>query len=163
VDFLAHRDAFENVLEPDLSRFLGEDRERVRIPLDEHLSLLDVLVLLHLQPRAVDDRLALAMAPFRVLDDERPAAAHDDLVAALAREVLDAVDLRLAGVAGPERRLVGAARGRAAEVERSHRRLPAGCADGLPRDAADRLAEFDRLAGREVAAVALRAHTAARR
>ena len=38
VDFLVHRDAFENVLEADLSGFLGEDRERVRIPLDQDLA-----------------------------------------------------------------------------------------------------------------------------
>ena len=42
VDFLVDRDAFEDVLEADLPGFLGEDRERVRIPLDEHLALLDL-------------------------------------------------------------------------------------------------------------------------
>ena len=70
VDFLVHRDAFEDVLEADLARLLGEDREGVRIPLDQHLALLDLLPVLHLQPRAVDDRVALAVAPLRVLHDE---------------------------------------------------------------------------------------------
>src|SRR5207237_265246 len=63
VDFLVHRDAFEDVLEPDLSRLLGEDGEGVGIPFDQHLALIDVLPFLHLQPRAVDDWVALAIAP----------------------------------------------------------------------------------------------------
>ena len=49
------------------------------------------------------------------------------------------------------------ARRRAADVERPHRQLRARLADRLRRDDADRLAELDHLAGREVAAVALRA------
>ena len=83
VDFLVHRDAFEDVLEADLARLLGEDREGVRIPLDQHLALLDRLAFLHLEPRAVDDRVALAVAPLRVLHDERAAAVHDHQVAVL--------------------------------------------------------------------------------
>jgi hypothetical protein len=81
VDFLVHRDAFENVLEPDLTRFLGEDREGVRIPLDQDLALFDRLSFLHLQSRAVDDRIALAVAPLRVLHHQRSAAVHDHEVA----------------------------------------------------------------------------------
>ncbi len=53
------------------------------IPLDERLALLDLLAVLHLQPRAVDDRVALAIAPLLVLDDERPVAVHDDQLAVL--------------------------------------------------------------------------------
>ena len=44
--------------------------------------------------------------------------------------------------------------GDAAGVERPHRQLRAGLADGLGGDDADRLADADELAGREVAAVA---------
>ena len=43
----------------------------------------------------------------------------------------------------------------AADVERTHGELRAGFADGLRGDDADRFAELDDLAGREVAAVAL--------
>ena len=64
---------------------------------------------------------------------------------------------------GVERRLLADARRRAADVERAHRQLRAGLADGLRRDDADREAELDQLAGREVAAVALRAAAAAGR
>src|SRR6266851_5721804 len=41
VDLFVHRDALEDVLEPDLARLLGEDRERVRIPLDYIILLLE--------------------------------------------------------------------------------------------------------------------------
>ena len=54
-----------------------------------------------------------------------------------------------------ERRLLADARRRAADVEGPHRQLRAGLANRLRRDDADGLAELDRLAGREVAAVAL--------
>ena len=57
----------------------------------------------------------------------------------------------------------GDARRRAADVERPHGELRAGLANRLRRDDADRLAELHHLAGREVAAVALRADAAARR
>src|SRR4029077_16658034 len=45
--------------------------------------------------------------------------------------------------------------------ERSHRQLRAGFADRLGGDDADRLAEFDELAGGKIPAVALRADAAA--
>src|SRR5260370_20352110 len=90
VDFLVHRDALEDVPEADLARLLGEDREGVRIPLDKDLTLLDRLALLHLEPCAVDDRVALAVAPLRVLDDERSTAVHDDQVAVLRLDDLEA-------------------------------------------------------------------------
>ena len=60
---------------------LGEDRERVRIPLDEDLALLDVLAVAHLEVRAVDDRVALADDALVVHDVDRAAAVHDDRAA----------------------------------------------------------------------------------
>ncbi len=48
----------------------------------------------------------------------------------------------------------------ATDVERAHRELRAGFADGLRGDDADRFAELHELAGRQVAAVALRADAA---
>ena len=161
VDFLVHRDAFEDVLEANLPGFLGEDRERIRIPLDEHLALLDRLAFLHLQARAVDDRVALAIAALRVLHDERTAAVHDDEVAVLRLHDLHALEADRAGVARFERRLLGHSRRRSADVERPHRQLRARLADRLRGDDADRLTELHHLAGGQVAAVALRADAAA--
>ena len=57
--------------------------------------------------------------------------------------------------------LFGDARGGSADVERAHRELRAGLADGLRGDDADRFAEFDHAAGGQVAAVAARANSAA--
>ena len=48
-------------------------------------------------------------------------------------------------------------RRRAADVERPHRKLRAGFADGLRGDDADRLAEFDERAGGQVATIAMHA------
>ena len=52
--------------------------------------------------------------------------------------------------------------GRTADVERTHRQLRSRFADRLCGDNADSLADLDRVAGREVAAVAFDADTAAR-
>ena len=52
------------------------------------------------------------------------------------------------------RGLLADARGRAADVERTHGELRAGLADGLRRDDADRFAALHQPAGGQVAAVA---------
>src|SRR5438874_229977 len=59
-------------------------------------------------------------------------------------------------------RLFGNARGRTADVERTHRELRAGLADRLGGDDADRFADLDKLAAGEVASVAAAANSAAR-
>ena len=64
-------------------------------------------------------------------------------------------------VARLERALLDlAARRRAADVERAHRELRARLADRLAGDDADRLADVDLVAARQVAPVALGAHAA---
>ena len=78
VDVLVDRHLVDDVLEADRAAALGEDRERVRIPLDEDLALLDVLAVAHLEVRAVDDRVALADDALVVHDVDRAAAVHDD-------------------------------------------------------------------------------------
>ncbi len=75
----------------------------------------------------------------------------------------DAVEPHGAVVPRLERGLIGHPRRRAADVERPHRELRAGLADGLRGDDAHRQPQFDQPAGRQVASVALRAHAAARR
>ena len=132
VDFLVHRDAFENVLEADLARLLGEDRERVRIPFDQHLALLDRLAFLHLQPRAVDDRVALAVAPLHVLHDQRSAPVHDDQVAVLRLRRPGGPGTGRAGVAAPR---VSTARTRDAVPPMWNVRI-VSCVPGSPMDCA---------------------------
>src|ERR1035441_3672303 len=53
-------------------------------------------------------------------------------------------------------------RGRATDVESAHRQLRSGLADRLRRDHADRLADVDQPAARQIAPVALAAHAVAR-
>src|SRR5439155_12285944 len=163
VDFLVHRDALENVLEANLPGILGENREGVRIPFDEHLALLDLLSFFYFQAGPIDDRIPLAIAPLRILDDERSAPVHHDQVAVLRFDDLQTLEPDGARVARLERRLLRYARRGAADVEGPHRELRPRLADRLRRDDADGLSELDELARREVAAVALRADAAAAR
>ena len=82
---------------------------------------------------------------------------------ALGLDHLQALVADRAGVLGVERGLLADPRRRAADVERPHRQLRARLADRLRRDDADRQAQLDELARRQVAAVALRAAAAAAR
>ncbi len=66
------------------------------------------------------------------------------------------------GLRGHVLRLLGDAARGAAVVEGPHRELGARLADRLRGDDAHRLADLDRFAGGQVAAVALRAHAAPR-
>src|SRR5690606_24421225 len=70
------------------------------------------------------------------------------------------VDLDLGVVGRLDRGLLGAALGRAADVERAHRELGTRLADRLRGDDADGLADVDARAAREVTAVAGRADAA---
>src|SRR5207247_7135923 len=117
----------------------------------------------HLEPRALDDRLPFAIAPLRVLHDQRSVPVHDDEVAVFRLNVDQTLEPDRAGVPRFERRLLGHARRGAADMEGPHGQLGARLADRLRGDDADRLTELDRLAGSKVTAVALRAHAAARR
>ena len=76
-------------------------------------------------------------AVLRLRDELRVAQADDAFGARLERALLDL-----------------AARRRATDVERAHRELGARLADRLRRDDADRLADVDAVAAREVAPVA---------
>ena len=66
----------------------------------------------HLEARAVDDRVALAIAPLRVLHDDRPGAVHDHalsgvgVVFTLRLDHLQALVADRAGVLRVERRLL---------------------------------------------------------
>ncbi len=98
VDFLMDGHAFDDVLESDLAGFLGQNRERVRIPFDQHLTLLDLLPVFHAQTGAVHDRIALAVTPFLVLHDQRSGAIHDDESTVLGLDDLQPLQSRGPGV-----------------------------------------------------------------
>ena len=84
VELLAHRDAFDDVLELHDAADLGEDRHGERVPLGDQRARLDLLAFLHQQLGAVDDLVALALAARVVDDDELAVAVHDHQRAVLA-------------------------------------------------------------------------------
>ena len=85
VDHLAERGAVDQVLEHDGARGLGDHRQGVRIPLGQHLPLLDLRVGLDPQPGAVGQLLAQLLAADLVVDHELGVAAEDDLAAPCCR------------------------------------------------------------------------------
>ena len=109
-----------------------------------------------LSTRAVHEAVVLALAAGVVDDDELAVAVHDHHACrrdasrdSALREADDALGARL------ERALLDlAARRRTTDVERAHRELRARLADRLGGDDADRLADVDHVAAREVAPVA---------
>ena len=97
-----------------------------------------------------------ALDPLGVDDGDLHVAAHGHELALRVAHHVAVDDLHLAFVAGFDLRLRGHLR-RAADVERAHGELGARLADRLRRDHADRLADIDRRAAREIAPVALAA------
>src|SRR6185436_1543224 len=178
VRLLANVLALDDVLELHLAAELREHGRGERIPLHEHLTGLDVLSIVDLQRRSVHQRIALLLARARcdvlragllrllgrrVFHDEQLAVAVDDhQIAVLVRDRGDVHELDATGGRGFVTRLLGHARGRTTDVERTHRELRARLADGLGGDDADRLADVHAVTAREVSAVALRADAATR-
>src|SRR5262249_25110027 len=112
VHFLVNGDLVDDVLEPDRAALLGEYRERVRIPLDQNLALLDVLAVAHLEARAVDDRVALAHHPLAVADVVRATAVqHDEGLAGAGPVLLPAALDRLQAVVTDRATVAGLDRG----------------------------------------------------
>jgi hypothetical protein len=81
----------------------------------------------------------------------------------LVLDRLDVMEAQRALVANLDAAGRRRARCRATDVERTHRQLRARLTDRLRGDHADRLADVDEAATRQIAAVAVRAHTVARR
>ena len=132
-----------------------------RVPLREELARLHLVALVDLEQRAVHEAMVLALAAGVVDEDDLAVAVHDDDVPSCFLRDVRVADAHVAFVARLERALLDlAARRRAADVERPHRELRARLADRLARDDADRLADVDLVAAREIAPVALGAHAA---
>ena len=83
VHFLLHRDAFDDVVEFHLARFLGENRDVVRIPLHEGLALLDLAAVLHGNDRTDHDVVAFEFAAVFGQDGDGTVLVQDDVVAVL--------------------------------------------------------------------------------
>ncbi len=99
------------------------------------------------------------LAPVLVGDDDGHVAAHGNEPALAVARRGAVADLDLAGEVAFDERIVGNLR-RAADVEGAHGELRTRLADGLGGDHAHGLADIDRRAAREVAAIALAADAA---
>ena len=148
------------ILEVDRAADFGQDREGVRIPLEQNVVRLDRSAFLDEDLGAVHHLVALAFAALLVDDGEDAVAVHGDQFAACVADRLDAEELGEAVGLGVLLGLLGRTGGRAADVERTHGQLRAGLADGLRGDDADRFAALHQAAGGQVAAVAELANAA---
>ena len=161
VERLRHRLAFDQILELDRARDLGQDRTGVGIPFGDALAALHLVALVDLDVRTVRDAVHGALGAVLIDDRDRDVTRHgDQLAVRVARHVL-VLDLDRAFVVRLDERLLVDLR-RAADVERTHRELRARLADRLRRDDADRFADVDRRAAREIAPVALAADAVGR-
>ena len=158
VEHLAHRDALGEV---DVMRdavLLGDDRDRVRVPLGQPVAARHLDAVVGQQPRAVGHAVPRLLAAGLVDQHHLAVAAHHDRQAGRVDDDVAVLDLDLGVERRLDRGLLGAALRRAADMEGAHRQLGAGLADRLRGDDADRLADIDDGAAREVAPVALAAH-----
>src|ERR1017187_9469932 len=160
VQLLLHGEAVHQILEVDGATDFGQNRERVRIPLEQDLAVLHRSAVFHQHAGAVIRRVAFLFAALVVDHRHDAVAVHGDQLAGLAAHRLDAdvagETVALAILLG----LLVDARRRATDVEGTHGQLRAGFADGLRRDDTDRFAAFHQPPGSQVAAVAGHADTA---
>ena len=157
VDHLAHRHAFDEVDVDRLARLLGDDRQGVGVPFGQLLALGDGRVVVDQQARAVRHAMLGTLALGAVDQHQLGVAAHHHRHAGAVDHDVAVAHLDVAVVARLDARLLGAALGGAADVEGAHGELGARLADRLGGDDADRLADIDLRAARQVAAVALAA------
>ena len=143
-----HRHLPDDVLEVDDARLLGQDEGVEGIPFGEDLPGLDLLPVVDEDLRPVGDLIVLDLPVPVVHDGDVGRPVDDDEVTVLALDGPDVVEAEAPVVLGLEARLLLLAHGDAADVERPHRQLRAGLADGLGGDDADRLAELDEVAAR---------------
>ncbi len=162
IDLLFDRLAFLQVLEFHGSRYLGEDRERERIPRGKHVVLFDLLAILDVKLRAVNDLIACDLASALVHEAEfRRLTFHRDHFTFTVLDHLPIVNELNGPVhrSGVFRLLLETCG--TADVEGSHRQLGSRFADRLGSDNTYRLTDLDRLAGRKVASVTFDADAAA--
>src|SRR6185312_5209049 len=117
VDFFVEREAFLQVLELDRTGDFREDRERVRVPLADHIAELDLCTVFDLQLRAVNDRVALLLAALRIDDGDGAVAVHRNQAAVVGTNGDEVDEVNLTRVLGFEVRSVLHARCGSADVE----------------------------------------------
>src|SRR5712671_1567912 len=150
VEHLAHRDALDQI---DVMRdavLLGDDRDRVRVPLGDTVAALDLRPLVDEQPRTVRHPVPRLLAARLVEQHHLAVAAHCDRQPRRVDDDVAVLDLDRRVERRLDRGLLGATLRRAADVESPHRQLCAGFADRLRRDDANRLAHIHHRAAGQV-------------
>src|SRR5262249_49191318 len=142
VDFFVQRETFLQVLELHGAADFGEDREGVRVPLDQYIAEVDVRTVLDLHFGAVDDPVAFFFGALVVDDGDGAVAVHRHQRAFLGAPGDEVDEAHAPVVLGIEARLLADARGRAADVEGTHGELRSRLADGLRRDDAGGFAQL---------------------
>ena len=161
VDFAFYAEAGDHVAELHCAGLFGQDREVVRIPLDEDFAFLDRAAVIRGNHRADNNAVPLEFASILVIVDPDEAVFVQHDVVAVRRGHRAELDItNRAVVLGLDDRLLEGLAGRSTDVEGTHGQLGAGLADGLSGDDANRLAEVDQFAVGQIAAVALGAAAA---
>ena len=159
VSRFANRNIVNQVNQLNLAGFFGDDRNRKRIPLGNLLALLNFCAFGSQNLRAVRNMVTRFLAVIGVDNHNLAVARQNNAVAFRVDDHMIVFELENTGKRNFNRSLLGAFLSRAANVERSHRQLGTGFADGLRGDNADRLADIDRRTAGQVAAVARGADT----
>ena len=163
VDLLDHGHAFDQVAELGDAADLGQNRRGEGIPFRDDRTGANARPVLGLQSGAVEQPMVLTLAAGVVHDNELAVSIHHDHRSVTLTHELRVAQTHRALCTGLERVLLDlAARRRATDMERTHRELRTGLADGLGRDDADGLTDVHAVAPREIASVAQGANTAAR-
>src|SRR5690606_39192720 len=157
VHHLAHGYAFDQVDVVGDTLPLGDDRKRIGIPFRELLTPLDLGPLLNQELGAVGQAVTRPFPAAGILQHDLGVPAHHDRRARRIDDDIPVVDLDRAVLNRLDAGLLRPALRRATDVERAHRELRTRLADRLGGDNPDRLADIDRRAAREIAAVALAA------
>src|SRR5580692_5908750 len=162
VDFFVQGDTFLQVFELRRAANFREDSEGIRIPLDQCLAEGNWTAVRYFDLGAVNDRIALALAALFVDDRNRALTIHDYEIARLRLHGLQVDEAHRAVALGIEARLFRNSRRRTADVEGAHGELRSRFADGLRRNHAGSLAEFDKTPRSQITSVAHHANAALR-
>ncbi len=159
VTFVPHGDAFNDVIESNLTADLGDDRNFVRIPLTQHLTFFDYFVFRNGEHGSGRNVVFLELTTLWIEQDDFTVTGQDNLASIFVRYAAHLCTFN--GTTGLRADFAFFNTGvhRTADVKGPHRKLCSRFTDRLSTDDADRHALFDHGAGRHIHAVAASAYT----
>ena len=155
IPLLLHGHRVDDVAELDRPGHLGEDRDVEGVPLGKNLVRLDLLSILCLEDRTVDDRVPFDLPPAFPENGDLTVPVHGDEAPLHVLDRLQVLEAHGAAVSGLHRGLLHALARGPADVEGPHGQLGARLADRLGRDDPDRLPDVHLMPVGEVSTVAL--------